>query len=59
MASVVPIVAKNSEAQDAEGALTVIDLDEFESDRRDHKWQTFLREARKRRAQLRLENRIR
>jgi hypothetical protein len=59
MATVIPIVAKNEEAQGVDEVLTVIDLDEFEEDRRDAEWQAFLLEARKRRAKLRLEDRIR
>lgn len=59
MATVVPIVARSGEEPDPDQVLAVVDLDEFEQDRRDAKWQAFLKKARERRVQLRLEQRIR
>jgi hypothetical protein len=58
MAKVIPIVAKSEKNKGGEERLPVIDLDEFEEDRRDSNWQQFLSEARKERARLRLDNRI-
>lgn len=59
MARILPVVAKDEKAKDAEDPVAEIDLDEFEEDRRDSKWQTFLSASRQRRAQMRLERRIR
>jgi hypothetical protein len=56
---IVPIVAKSDKTKDPDQPMAVIDLDEFEEDRRDVEWQAFLTKARQRRAELRLQNRIR
>jgi len=59
MTRIVPIVAKSDKTKDPDQPMAEIDLDEFEADRRDTQWQAFLKKARQRRAQLRLDNRIR
>lgn len=58
MARIIPIVAKSDKTKDPDQPMAVIDLDEFEEDRRDADWQAFLTQARQRRAQLRLEKRF-
>jgi hypothetical protein len=54
--AVVPVVANEQPASGEH--LPVIDLDEFEEDSRDEGWQEFLREARKYRATMQLDGRV-
>lgn len=54
-----PVLDESEEAIHEEETPVVIDLDDFEADRRDPGWQAFLREALEHRRRLRQAGRVR